>query len=34
MHSAELRWLPLLLGVFAMNTLVVVFGYLLFGLLN
>jgi hypothetical protein len=32
MHSAELRWFPLFLGVFAINSLVVVLGYLLIGI--
>jgi hypothetical protein len=34
MHSAELRWFPLFLGVFASNALVVALAYLLVGLLN
>ena len=34
MHSAELRWFPLFLGVFAINILVAVPTYLLIGLLN
>jgi len=34
MHSAELRWFPLFLGIFAINLLVAVLAYLLIGLLN
>jgi hypothetical protein len=34
MYSAELKWFPLFLEVFAINALVVVLAFLLLGLLN